>query len=121
MDVETTAAQPPQLAEAVPLRDGERLTRAEFERRYEAMPDAKAELLNGVVHMTSPVSDDHGDPHSLLTGWLAVYRVFTPGVVSSSDGTLLLGDESEPQADVHLRIAETHGGQSRLNARRYVA
>ncbi len=30
------------------LENGDRLTRAEFERRYEAMPDVKkAELING--------------------------------------------------------------------------
>ena len=37
--------------EIVPeLENGDRLTRAEFERRYEAMPDLKkAELIEGVV------------------------------------------------------------------------
>ena len=39
-----------------PLESGDRLTRAEFERRYEAMPEVKrAELINGVVYMGSPV------------------------------------------------------------------
>ena len=33
-----------------PLENGERLTRAEFERRYEAMPELKkAELIEGEV------------------------------------------------------------------------
>ena len=49
-----------------PLVDGEHLTRDEFERRYDAMPGLKkAELIEGVVHMPSPVRhDQHGDPHS---------------------------------------------------------
>ncbi len=49
-----------------PLVDGERLTRDEFERRYDAMPDLKkAELIEGVVHMPSPVRhDQHSNPHS---------------------------------------------------------
>ena len=35
-----------------PLKEGDRLTRAEFERRYMAMPDLKkAELIEGVVHV----------------------------------------------------------------------
>src|SRR5205823_6393592 len=103
-----------------PLRHGERLTRAEFERRYEAMPDVKAELLDGVVYMTSPVSNDHGAPHFRLTGWLALYEGSTPGLEGSTDGTVLLGDESEPQPDIQLRVLETHGGHSRLDTRRYV-
>lgn len=38
-----------------PLENGDRLSREEFERRYEAMPHVKkAELLEGVVHMGSP-------------------------------------------------------------------
>jgi len=38
-----------------PLRNGDHLTRDEFERRYEAMPHVnKAELIEGVVHMPSP-------------------------------------------------------------------
>ena len=43
--------------ELVPeLENGDRLTRAEFERRYEAMPEVKkAELIEGVVYNPSPV------------------------------------------------------------------
>src|SRR5262245_17111719 len=43
--------------EAVPpLENGDRLTRAEFERRYRAMPHLKkAELIEGVVYIPSPV------------------------------------------------------------------
>ena len=39
-----------------PLEPGDRLTRDEFERRYQAMPAlGKAELIEGVVYMPSPV------------------------------------------------------------------
>ena len=39
-----------------PLNAGDRLSRAEFERRYQAHPEiTKAELIEGVVHMPSPV------------------------------------------------------------------
>jgi hypothetical protein len=41
----------------LPLENGDRLTRAEFERRYETMPHLKkAELIEGVVHVPSPVA-----------------------------------------------------------------
>ena len=42
---------------------GDRLTRPEFERRYSAMPDLKkAELIEGVVYMPSPVSEEPCQP-----------------------------------------------------------
>ncbi len=38
------------------LENGDRLTRAEFERRYATMSDIKkAELIEEVVYMSSPV------------------------------------------------------------------
>ena len=46
-----------------PLVEGQRLTREEFLRRWEAMPELKrAELIGGVVHMPSPLSAAHGEP-----------------------------------------------------------
>ena len=52
--------------EIPPLEAGDRLSRAEFERRYEAMPGLKkAELIEGVVYMPSPVRlHRHGRPHA---------------------------------------------------------
>jgi hypothetical protein len=39
-----------------PLENGDRLTRPEFERRYEAMSHLKkAELIEGVVYVPPPV------------------------------------------------------------------
>ena len=38
------------------LENGDRLTRPEFEGRYAAMPQVKkAELIEGIVYMPSPV------------------------------------------------------------------
>jgi hypothetical protein len=52
----TGAAPAPSPADGVPpLETGDHLTRAEFERRYNAMPGLKkAELIEGVVYMPSP-------------------------------------------------------------------
>jgi hypothetical protein len=46
------------------LENGDRLTRAEFERRYDAMPELKrAELIEGIVYIPSPVRHArHGRP-----------------------------------------------------------
>ncbi len=53
------------------LHNGDRLTRAEFERRYGAMPNLKkAELIEGVVYVPSPVSRAHSAAHFDLIGWL---------------------------------------------------
>ena len=101
--------------EIPPLRPGDRLTRAEFERRWEAMPQVKrAELIDGEVIMT-PVSRDHGTPHFSLNGLLAFYQMQTPGVEGADNTSLRLDDENMPQPDGLLRILETHGGRSRFD------
>ena len=49
-----TSVRPHQDASALPLQHGDRLTRAEFERRWENTPDLKkAELLNGMVYLAA--------------------------------------------------------------------
>src|SRR3954451_18710522 len=89
-----------------PLENGDRLTRPEFERRYEAMPGLKkAELIEGVVYMPSPVNfDRHGGPHFDLIGWMAPYRIATPGVRGGDNSSLRLDLDNEPQPDVFLMI-----------------
>jgi Uma2 family endonuclease len=101
-----------------PLQAGDRLTRAEFERRYEAMPHVKkAELIEGVVYMPSPVSNsDHGVPHFDLITVLGYYKAFTPGVEGGDNSTLRLDLDNEPQPDAYLRILPERGGQSRNSA-----
>lgn len=96
-----------------PLRDGDRLTRDEFMRRWEAMPDLKhAELLDGVVYMPSPVTFSHGFLHLRLGGWLLRYTDATPGAEASSDSTWLMGPDDATQPDLTLRIVD--GRQSRV-------
>ena len=103
------------------LNNGDRLTRAEFERRYEAMPQLKkAELIEGVVHVPSPVSREHGAAHFDLIGWLVFYKMATPGIEGGDNSTLRLDLDNEPQPDAFLRILETHGGQSRVDDEGYV-
>jgi hypothetical protein len=97
-----------------PLCNGDHLDRIEFERRYEAMPHVnKAELIEGIVYMPSPVSADrHGDPHFNLITWLGVYRAQTPGVRGSDNATVRLDMDNEPQPDALLRIAPERGGRT---------
>ncbi len=105
-----------------PLEAGDRLTRAEFERRYEAMPQlAKAELIEGFVHMPSPVRfRHHGRPHARLVGWLVQYESGTPGVETGDNSTTRLDLDNEPQPDVVLLIDPERGGQARISEDDYV-
>ncbi len=105
-------------APVIPVRElcaGDRLTRAEFERRYSAMPGVKkAELVEGVVYMPSPVShQNHSRPHSMLMAWLGHYWAATPGVDVGDNAAVRLDLENEPQPDALLRILPNCGGQSR--------
>ncbi|MBM3735132.1 MAG: Uma2 family endonuclease [Acidobacteria bacterium] len=103
------------LAIPPPLRQGDRLNSAEFIRRWEAMPDLKrAELLGGVVHMPSPVSNAHSDIQSVANAWLAFYAARTPGCRTGLEGTWIMGEDDTPQPDATLRILPERGGQSRV-------
>lgn len=105
-----------------PLENGDRLTRIEFERRYEAMPHVKkAELIEGVVHMPSPVRfQRHGQPHWHLIGWLAQYGAGTPGVAGGDNCTTRLDMDNEPQPDIVMFIDPAKGGQVRISADDYI-
>ena len=104
------------------LENGDRLGRCEFERRYVARPDIhKAELIEGVVHVSSPVrATSHGGPSAAIAGWLYVYSAATPHVSVLDNATVRLDRDNEPQPDVLLRIAAAAGGQSSLSADDYV-
>ena len=93
----------------LPLHSGDRLTRLEFERRYEAYPDLKAELIEGVVVVSSPVRVRvHGLPHSAIMAWLGAYWAATPGVIVNDNTTLRLDLENVLQPDACLWV-ETSG------------
>ena len=64
-----------------PLANGDHLTCNEFEKRYQALPKLnKAELIEGIVYMSSPVRyESHGSPHALIMAWLGAYWTATPG------------------------------------------
>lgn len=109
--------------DAIPaLENGDRLTRAEFERRYDAMPNLKkAELIEGVVFMPSPVRlRQHGQPHAHVLGWLTVYQAATPGVLVAGEASARLDLDNEPQPDGLLLIDPEYGGQARISDDDYI-
>jgi hypothetical protein len=94
------------------LQNGDRLSDAEFLRRYDAMPGStKAELVEGIVYMPPPVFEDsHGGPHADVMGWLGCYRAVTPGVRSADSTSLRLDLGNLP----------THGGKTRIDKKGFV-
>lgn len=106
----------------LPLEPGDRLSRAEFERRYEAMPHLKkAELIEGVVYMPSPVRHDaHSQPHAQLITWLGLYQGSAPGLEYGDNGTVRMDQDNDVQPDGYLLISPSFGGQARISPDDYV-
>jgi Uma2 family endonuclease len=100
-----------------PLENGDRLTRAEFETRYTAMAHVKkAELIEGVVYMPSPVRQrQHGEPHAQLMTWLGTYAASTPRVATGDNSTVRMDQDNEPQPDAVLFIEAPGEGQARVD------
>lgn len=121
--VPTPPSPPTARVRIPPLENGDRLNRVEFERRYKAMPEnVRAELIEGVVYMSSPVRvKRHGKPHLHLGGWLAYYLSKTPGLVDYGDNsTARLDDENEPQPDLSLLLPKSLGGLAHVDEDDYI-
>jgi len=106
-------------AEIPPLEQGDHLTRDEFERRYEAMPEhVGAQLIEGVVYVAPPALrwDYHGTPHANLMFMLGHYRVATPGVVIGDNSSVRLDLDNEPQPDAAMIIHPSCGGQAKFSS-----
>jgi putative restriction endonuclease len=120
-----------------PLQNGDRLTRAEFERRYRAMPHLKkAELLEGVVYIPTSLSfgvdqwqatlsppvcfGQHSAPHFDLVCWLGHYRASTPGIRGGDNGSIRLDLDNMPQPDAFLLVLPEYGGAARISQDDYV-
>lgn len=103
------------------LQNGDRLNATEYLRRYHATSGkVKAELIEGIVYMASPVSTFHGNPHADVAWWLTNYRFATPGTEVAIDTTLRLDDRNVPQPDVALYILPAFGGRTRISDDGYV-
>jgi hypothetical protein len=98
--------------------EGLRLDQPTFHALYDAMPPGtRAELINGVVLMPSPVGPPHGRANALTIMWLGYYERNTPGVEALLDTSTALGLKSEPQPDAQLRILRECGGQTQTDRR----
>jgi hypothetical protein len=108
MSLRSTLADPPRM-----LVEGQRLDQPTFHALYEAMPPGtRAELINGVVLMPSPVGPAHSDAHGPTYLCLDYYAENTPGAQALDNASTALGLKSEPQPDVLLRILPEYGGRT---------
>jgi Uma2 family endonuclease len=114
--VESTPKHPP------PLNAGDHLSRVEFERRYQARPDIKkAELIEGIVYMPSPVHYHQHAKHNFnLVTWLGENHPATPGVRGCDNCMVRLDFENEVQPDVLLRLDSQLGGRSHITVDDYL-
>jgi Uma2 family endonuclease len=105
----------------VPLESGDRLTRAEFHRRYCAQPDIRAELIEGVVYVSSPTRfDRHAEQHLAVASWIGAYVAQTPGVRGGDNGTVYLDADNEVQPDAFLFYDPPKAGGARVREDGYV-
>ncbi len=113
---------PPVKLKTPHLENGDRLTAAEFLRRFQAMPQTKkAELINGIVHMPSPVRiQQHGFPDNLIQTWLGVYTAHTPGTRAAANSTVRFDADNVPQPDALLMVEPAYGGQSHIGSDGYL-
>ncbi|HBE19295.1 MAG TPA: Uma2 family endonuclease [Cyanobacteria bacterium UBA11149] len=104
----------------LPLENGARLTRDEFERRYNTMPKVKkAELIEGIVYITSPLKfGNYTKPHTYIMEWLGIYEAATLGVELSDNVTIRLDGDNELQPEAILRLEV--GGKSSISEDDYV-
>ncbi len=113
MSRRTPLESPPRM-----LVEGQRLDQPTFHSLYEAMPPGtRAELINGVVLMPSPVGPAHGLAQVPMIAWLSSYLENTPGIECMDNTSTALGLKSEPQPDVLLRISPVYGGRTKTDRR----
>jgi Uma2 family endonuclease len=94
----------------------------EFLRRYEGMPQVKkAELIEGVVYMGSPVSVRHAKPDGMIQAWLGTYASRHPDTEVLANATVILDAENTVQPDALLRRLPEHGGLTRVTEDGYLS
>ncbi len=105
----------------LPLRNGEHLSRFEFEARWDATPGLKrAELIEGIVIMSPPISETHGSAHDQIYEALKAFTRATPGVVSRFNTSVRLDGRNEYQPDCLLRISIPGKGASTISTDDYL-
>jgi Uma2 family endonuclease len=118
---DASVSVPPPEQPLLPLENGDSMHSHEFLRRYEEMPQVKkAELIEGVVYMGSPVRVIHAAPDGIIHAWLGFYAARTPGVEFLPNATLILDSDNTFQPDALLRLLPERGGKTQVNEAGYL-
>lgn len=109
------ALEAPVDRETVPfLENGDVLHARGFLRRFERMPDVKkAELIEGIVCLGSPVSVKQAGAGSPIQPWLGAYAAKNKQVRGATNVTMQLDPENTVRPDALLRLLPEHGGECR--------
>lgn len=103
---------PPADRELPWLHAGDHLDQPTFHRRYEAMPSKfRAELVEGVVIVPSPLGCPHGQSHVQILTWLGYYSMSTAGTKAYDNTTTIIDSQNEFQPDAQLVIPPEFGGR----------
>lgn len=83
-----------------PLQNGDQLRLPEFKKLYAQHPNIRrAELIEGVVYVASPVYLPHADAQMKIITWLGVYQSKMSGVSAAGEMSIELDGENEVQPD----------------------
>ncbi len=103
------------------LENGDHMTQAEFHEFYKSYPKhVKFELIGGIVYRAAPVPWYHNTYRSAVNFVLGLYLAGTPGIELGANATIILGEQSEPQPNLALRLLPEYGGRSKLNDEQYL-
>lgn len=105
------------------LRAGDSLFATEFLRRYQLLTGLrKAELIEGIVHMPSPVrARQHAAPDNLIQTWLGLYAIRHPDTLALTGPTIGFDSEGVLQPDAVLCRRREAGGNSWITEAGYLA
>ena len=95
------------------LHNGDRMSPEEFLWRWEQIPELKqAELIEGVVYLSSPVSRPHGSYDSILGAWLNYDACAVKQDFEICHNTTVLLSDSTPQPDIYMTRLPTGGRET---------
>ena len=77
-----------------PLENGDHLDQKTFHQRYEAMPEVRAELIGGIVYISSPMKRPPGRSGIFLSRWIGEYEEATPGTEALAGTTGILNSRA---------------------------
>lgn len=99
----------------LPFENGDRMDQKSFHKLFETTDEhVKAELIGGIVYVSSPVSPCHGHHQFRIAAWLGQFAAKTPGLIGYDNTSIVLGPSNEVMPDLMLTVAPEFGGSCRV-------